>query len=249
MAKRAVKNKEIRSIIEKQAERDLIARKDFTQEDTWRIFRIMAEFVDGFEVLSQVGDAVSIFGSSRTKAGTEYYKQAEEIAYLLAKEGYAIITGSGPGLMEAANKGARRAGGKSVGLNIQIPLEQKANDYVDVLVDFKYFFVRKVMFVKYAMAFVILPGGYGTLDEFTEALNLIQTRRIPRFPVVLYNSGYWKGMVDWLGSTVVKSGHICAEEMEIFTIADTPQEVVAAIKKFYAKSRNETKLKNCKRSS
>ncbi len=132
-------------------------------------------------------------------------------------------------------------------MNIQIPLEQKANDYVDVLVDFKYFFVRKVMFVKYAMAFVILPGGYGTLDEFTEALNLIQTHRIARFPVVLYNSQYWKGMVDWIGSTVVKAGHVCEEEMEIFTIADTPQEVVAAIRKFYKKPENEKRLKAFKR--
>jgi hypothetical protein len=235
MAKSTVRNKAVRKLIEKKNRNDIIQRTDFTQEDTWRIFRIMAEFVDGFEVLSAVGDAVSIFGSSRTKPGTEYYRQAEEIAYLLAKDGYAVITGSGPGLMEAANKGARRAGGKSVGLNIEIPMEQKANEFVDVLVDFKYFFVRKVMFVKYAMAFVILPGGYGTLDELTEALNLIQTRRIQRFPVVLFNSAYWKGLIDWLGATVVKAGHLNEDEMEIFTVADTPQEVAEAIRKFYGK--------------
>lgn len=211
-------------------------KDDFTQEETWRIFRIMSEFVDGFEVLSQVGKAVSIFGSSRTKAGTRYYKLGEEIAYLLVKEGYAVITGSGPGLMEAANKGARRAKGKSIGLNIQIPSQQKPNKYVDLLMDFRYFFVRKVMFVKYAKAFVILPGGYGTLDEFTEAINLIQTERIPKFPVVLFDSKYWGGMIDWLKDTVVKHGCVSRNELGIFTVVDEPKEVVAAIRKFYEKA-------------
>jgi uncharacterized protein (TIGR00730 family) len=205
----------------------------FTQEDPWRVFRIMSEFVDGFEVLSQVGEAVSIFGSSRTKPATRYYKLAEEIAYLLAKEGYAIITGSGPGLMEAANKGARRAKGKSIGLNIQIPIEQKPNKYVDTLLDFRYFFVRKVMFVKYAKAFVILPGGYGTLDEFYEAINLIQTLRIDKFPVVLVGKKYWQGMLSWLRNTVLKEGNISPEDLDIFTVVDRPQDVVNAIKKFY----------------
>jgi len=208
-------------------------KEDFTQEETWRIFRIMSEFVDGFEVLSEVGKAVSIFGSSRSKPNSKYYKLAEEIAFLLAKEGYAIITGSGPGLMEAANKGTIKAGGKSIGLNIQIPSQQKPNKYVELLLDFRYFFVRKVMFVKYAKAFVILPGGYGTLDEFTEALNLIQTERIPKFPVVLFGSEYWKGMLDWLGDTVVKNGCIIKDELKIFTVVDTPREVVSVIKKFY----------------
>lgn len=208
-------------------------KDDFTREDTWRVFRIMSEFVEGFEVLNEVGKAVSIFGSSRTKPGTKYYKLGEEIAYLLAKEGYAIITGSGPGLMEAANKGAKRAKGKSIGLNIQIPSEQKSNKYVDMLLDFRYFFVRKVMFVKYAKAFVILPGGYGTLDEFTEAINLIQTERIPKFPVVLFNSEYWKGMLDWLKDKVLRNGCISKEDLDIFTVVDSPQEVVSAIEKFY----------------
>jgi len=212
-----------------------IIRDDFTQEETWRIFRIMSEFVDGFEVLSEVGQAVSMFGSSRSKANARYYKLAEETAYLLAKAGYAIITGSGPGLMEAANKGAKRAKGKSIGLNIQIPSQQKPNKYVDLLLDFRYFFVRKVMFVKYAKAFVILPGGYGTLDEFTEAINLIQTERIPKFPVVLLGREYWKGMLDWLGDTVVKNRCITKEELKIFTVVDTPKEVVSVIKKFYEK--------------
>jgi len=213
-----------------------ILKEDFTREDTWRIFRIMSEFVEGFEVLSQVGEAVSIFGSSRSKPSSKYYKSGEEIAYLLAKEGYAIITGSGPGLMEAANRGTRRAGGKSIGLNIQIPSQQKPNKYVDLLLDFRYFFVRKVMFVKYAKAFVILPGGYGTLDEFTEALNLIQTERIAKFPVVLFGRDYWEGMLDWLRDKVVKNGCISKDELKLFTIVSTPKEVVSAIKMFYEKA-------------
>ncbi len=211
-------------------------RENFAQEETWRIFRIMSEFVEGFEMLSKVEKAVSLFGSSRTNPHSEYYKLAEEIAYLLAKEGYAIITGSGPGLMEAANKGTRRAKGLSIGLNIQIPAEQKPNQYVDLVLDFRYFFVRKVMFVKYAKAFVILPGGYGTLDELTEALNLIQTERIPKFPVILCNREYWKGMLDWLKETVLKKGHISQEDLDIFKVVDEPKEVVGAIRKFYGKT-------------
>ena len=213
-----------------------IIKDDFTKEDTWRIFRIMSEFVDGFEVLSQVGKAVSIFGSSRLKPENKYYKAAEETAYLLAKAGFAIITGSGPAIMEAANKGASRAGGKSIGLNIHIPSEQKPNKYVGTLLDFRYFFVRKVMFVKYAKAFVIMPGGFGTLDEFFEAVNLIQTARIPEFPVVLFGSEYWTRMLDWLRSTVLKIGNISKEDLDIFTVVDKPQDVVNVIKKFYAKT-------------
>ncbi len=216
--------------------KDKIVRNDFTSEDTWRVFRIMSEFVEGFEVLSQAGEAVSIFGSSRTKPTSKYYKLAEEVAYHLSKEGFAVITGSGPGLMEAANKGAKDAGGKSIGLNIQIPSEQKANKYVDTLLDFRYFFVRKVMFVKYAKAFVILPGGFGTLDEFFEAINLIQTERIQKFPVVLFGKEYWEGLLEWLKETVLENGNISKEDLEIFTVVDRPKEVVTAIKKFYAKS-------------
>jgi len=213
-----------------------LGKDDFTKEDTWRIFRIMSEFVDGFEVLSKLGKAVSIFGSSRTKPANKYYKLAEQTSYLLAKEGYAVITGSGPGMMEAANKGARRAGGISIGLNIQIPSEQRPNTYVDVPLEFRYFFVRKVMFVKYAKAFVIMPGGYGTLDEFTEAINLIQTSRIPVFPVVLVGKEYWKGMIDWLKDTVLKQGNISKDDLDIFSVVDTPEEVIKVIKKFYAKA-------------
>lgn len=206
---------------------------DFTQEDTWRIFRIMSEFVDGFETLSKAGKAVSMFGSSRFGPSNKYYKMAEETAYLLAKEGYAVITGSGPAIMEAANRGAKRGGGLSIGLNIQIPMEQEPNKYVDILLDFRYFFVRKVMFVKYAKAFIIMPGGYGTLDEFTEAINLIQTERIQKFPVILMGNDYWKGMVNWLKTTVLKSSAISRRDLDLFTVVDTPREAVKAIKKFY----------------
>lgn len=209
---------------------------DFAKEDTWRIFRIMSEFVEGFEILSRIGDAVSIFGSSRTKKSNKYYRLAEEVAYLLAKEGYAIITGSGPAIMEAANKGAQRAKGESVGLNIQMPVEQKPNKYVDTPLDFRYFFVRKVMFVKYAKAFVIMPGGYGTLDEFYEAINLIQTKKIPRFPVILFGREYWRGLLGWLRDTVLKNGNISPEDLKLFTVTDEPKEVVRIVKRFYEKT-------------
>jgi len=212
-------------------------RHDFTTEDPWRMFRIISEFTDGFEVLSGVGKAVSIFGSARLAPGSKYYKLTEEIAYLLAKEKYAIITGSGPGLMEAANKGARRAKGHSIGLNIEIPTEQRSNPYVDTLLSFHYFFVRKVMFVKYAKAFVIMPGGYGTLDEFFEAINLIQTIRIPRFPVVVFGSDYWNGMFGWLKATVMKEGCISKSNLDIFAVADKPEDVVKIIRRFYAKNK------------
>lgn len=210
-------------------------KDDFTKEDTWRMFRIMSEFVDGFEVLSQIGKAVSIFGSSRSPDSNKYYKLAEETAYLLSKAGYAIITGGGPGIMEAGNKGARRAKGRSIGLNIQIPAAQKPNPYIDTLLDFHYFFVRKVMFVKYAKAFVIMPGGYGTLDEFFEAINLIQTERIPRFPVIVFGSQYWQGIIDWLKNKVLPEGNISKEDLDLFKVVDKPKEVVQIIKKFYKK--------------
>jgi len=209
---------------------------DFTREDTWRIFRIMSEFVDGFESLSRVGRAVSLFGSARTKDNAKFYKLAEEVAYYVARAGYAVITGSGPGTMEAANKGAQRGGGESIGLNIQLPCEQRPNKYVDTVLAFRYFFVRKVMFVKYAKAFIILPGGYGTLDEFFEAITLIQTHRIFKFPVILVGSEYWKGLLGWLKDTVHKHGNVSKEDLDIFIIIDKPQDVAAAIKKFYAKA-------------
>ncbi len=222
-------------------------KEDFTQEDPWRVFRIMAEFVDGFEVLSEIGKGVSIFGSSRLPPGHKYYKLAEETAYLIAKAGFAIITGCGPALMEAANKGARRAGGRSIGLNIHIPMDQKPNKYVDTVLDFRYFFVRKVMFVKYAKAFVIMPGGFGTLDEFFEAINLIQTERIASFPVILFGKKYWSGLVDWLNQTVVKIGNVSRQEMNIFTLVDTPKEALSAIEKFYERSGRRKSVRRKKR--
>jgi uncharacterized protein (TIGR00730 family) len=204
---------------------------DLTVKDTWRMFRILAEFVDGFEALSQVYPAVSIFGSARAKPGEPNYEQAVEIARLLVKNGFNVISGGGPGIMEAANKGAAEAGGKSVGLNIQLPYEQKPNPYANIRMSFRYFFVRKVMFVKYAVAYVILPGGFGTLDEFSEAITLIQTHRIKPFPVILVNRNYWKGLLDWMSKVVCAECLISPEEMDIIQVIDEPEEVVRAIKK------------------
>jgi hypothetical protein len=210
-------------------------KSDFTTEETWRIFRIMAEFIDGFELMSKVGRAVAIFGSSRIRSNDKYYKIAEKIAYSLAKEGYAIITGAGPATMEAANKGAKEAKGRSVGLNIEIPSKQKPNKYIDTLLEFRYFFVRKVMFVKYAKAFIILPGGFGTLDEFFESITLIQTGRISKFPIILIGSDYWNGLMAWLTKTVLKTKRISDSDLTIFKIVDKPEEAVSEIKRFYKK--------------
>jgi uncharacterized protein (TIGR00730 family) len=211
-----------------------ILNNDFTHEETWRVFRIMAEFIEGFEEMSKVDKAVSVFGSSKIKPHDKYYKIAEQTAYLLAKEGYAIITGAGPATMEAANKGASRAKGHSIGLNIQLPTEQKPNKYIDTLLEFRYFFIRKVLFVKYAKAFVILPGGFGTLDEFFESVTLVQTKRIEKFPIVLIGSEYWKDMLGWIKGVVLKTGRISQSDLDIFKVVDKPEEVVSAIKKFYS---------------
>ena len=209
--------------------------EDFKSADTWRVFRIMAEFIEGFEILSGVGKAVSIFGSSRVKPNDKYYKMAEELAGMLVKEGYAIISGGGPGIMEAANKGAFKAGGKSVGLNIEIPREQKPNKFVKTLLNFRYFFCRKVMFVKYASAYVVFPGGYGTMDEFFEALTLIQTKRIKSFPVILVGAEYWRELVEWINGELIRRKYISKKDTNIFHVADTSQEVVEVIKNFYKK--------------
>ncbi|MCE5262019.1 MAG: TIGR00730 family Rossman fold protein [Deltaproteobacteria bacterium] len=203
-----------------------------TIEESWRIFRIMAEFVDAIETLSGVKNAVSIFGSARTKPGDPDYAKAELLARLLAEKGFAVITGGGPGIMEAANKGAAQAGGKSVGMNIRLPFEQKPNPYANLSIDYKYFFIRKVMFVKYAMAYVILPGGFGTMDELFEALTLIQTRRIKPFPVILMGSDYWKGLFDWLRKTMLRDGMISPEDLERFMIVDDPCDAVRHIQKY-----------------
>ncbi len=218
-----------------------ILKKDWNEiktNDTWQIFRIMSEFVEGFETMSKLGPAVSVFGSARAKPGTKHYEAAREIAKRLAKEGYGIITGGGPGIMEAANLGAKEAGGNSIGLNIELPFEQHANPYIDKdkLLDFRYFFVRKVMFVKYAQAFIALPGGFGTLDELFEALTLIQTGKVEKFPIVLFDSAFWNGLVDWLKSVVYeKHGYISKEDLELFTVTDDVDEVVRIIKEFYEK--------------
>jgi uncharacterized protein (TIGR00730 family) len=211
----------------------MLVKKDFTSEDTWRIFRIMAEFVEGFELLSHVGPAVSIFGSARVRPGDSDYENAVEIAKGLVKAGFSVITGGGPGVMEAGNKGAADAKGESIGLNIQLPMEQHANPYATKEMNFHYFFVRKVMFVKYADAFIIMPGGFGTLDEFFESITLIQTKKIAHFPIILFDSKYWGPLVDWLKNTVQAQGKITKEDLELFKMVDSPKEVVHEIKKFY----------------
>jgi len=201
-------------------------------EESWRIFRIMAEFVEAIETLSQVKNAVSIFGSARTAPDDPYYQKAELLARLLAQKGFSVITGGGPGIMEAANKGAAEAGGRSVGMNIRLPFEQKPNPYANINIDYKYFFTRKVMFVKYAMAYVVLPGGFGTLDELFEALTLIQTKRIKSFPVILMGSEYWKGLFDWLRKTMLHGNKISPADLELFQIIDDPEEAVKHIQKY-----------------
>lgn len=202
-----------------------------TVRDSWRLFHIMAEFVEGFEYLAECQPAVSFFGSTRVKPEDEVYQKAEKIAQMLVKNGFSVITGGGPGVMEAANKGAAEAGGKSVGLNIELPLEQKPNPYANITLRFRYFFVRKVMFVKYAVAYVILPGGFGTMDELFEAITLIQTHKIKPFPVILVGSEYWKGLGDWLRKVVLQRGLISPSDFEIFQMIDDPEEIVRTIKK------------------
>src|SRR5215471_15990901 len=197
--------------------------------DSWRIFRILAEFVEGFETMADLGPAVTIFGSARTKPGDRYYKEAEETSRLLAKAGFAVITGGGPGIMEAGNKGAFEAGGKSVGLNITLPQEQEANRYQTLSLDFHYFYARKVMFVKFASAFVCFPGGYGTLDEFFETITLIQTLKIEPFPIILYGSDYWSGLVAWMKKELLGGRFIDPEDIDIFRVVDSPEEAVRVI--------------------
>jgi uncharacterized protein (TIGR00730 family) len=201
----------------------------FGDNDTWRIFRIMAEFVDGFETLAGVGPAVSVFGSARTKPGDFYYTKAQNLGKLLAENGFAVITGGGPGIMEGANRGAKDAGGMSVGLNIILPHEQRANPHVTIQMDFHYFFARKMMFVKYANALVAFPGGFGTMDEFFEALTLIQTDKVVHFPVYLFGSQYWKGLIDWLKSSMLPEGCISPSDLDIFTISDDEDEIARDI--------------------
>lgn len=203
-----------------------------TVHDSWRLFKILAEFVDGFETLGDLYPAVSIFGSARVKPGDATYEKAVEIACKLAQSGFHIITGGGPGIMEAANKGAREGGGKSVGLQIRLPLEQQANPFANIRLEFQYFFVRKVMFVKYAQAYIGMPGGFGTLDEIYEALTLIQTKRIKPFPVILVGKDYWEGMMEWVRSVLLARGYISPEDLDLVNILDDPDEVVRTIKRY-----------------
>ena len=207
-------------------------------KDSWQIFKIMAEFVEAFEKLGKIGPCVSIFGSARTKPDNQYYILAEEIAFKLTQKGYGVITGGGPGIMEAANKGANKGGGMSVGLNIELPHEQYSNPYIDVdkLISFDYFFVRKVMFMKYAQGFIVLPGGFGTLDELFEALTLIQTRKVAAFPVILVGKKYWGGLIEWIKSSLLEQEKNISEiDLELVILVDTADEAVMNIEKFYSK--------------
>jgi uncharacterized protein (TIGR00730 family) len=200
--------------------------------ESWRVFRIMAEFVEGIETLSDVNNAVTIFGSARVKPDDIYYQKTENLTKLLVQNGFSVITGGGGGIMEAANKGASEAGGKSVGMNIQLPFEQKPNPYANINIHYKYFFIRKVMFVKYAVAYVILPGGFGTMDELFEALTLIQTKKIKSFPLILMGSDYWRGLLDWLKKNMLQEGKISPADLDLIQVVDEPEEVVKLIKKY-----------------
>jgi uncharacterized protein (TIGR00730 family) len=211
--------------------------QEIKAQDTWQIFKIMAEFVEGFEKMSRIGPCVSIFGSARTVVDSKYYLLAEEIAHKLTLEGYGIITGGGPGIMEAANKGAQKSNGKSVGLNIKLPFEQAPNPFIDYdkSITFDYFFVRKLMFIKYAQGFVVLPGGFGTMDELFESLTLIQTRKIGRFPIILVGKSYWSGLLSWIKEVLVTEKYINPEDLNLFSIVDSAEEAVNAIDSFYSK--------------
>ena len=204
---------------------------DWLHTDPWRVLRIQSEFVEGFGALAELGPAISVFGSARTPRGTPEYKAAEQIGRALASAGYGVITGGGPGTMEAANKGACEAGGVSVGLGIELPFEQGLNEYVDIGINFRYFFVRKTMFVKYSQGFVVLPGGFGTLDELFEALTLVQTRKVTRFPIVLFGNGYWKGLLDWLRASVVGEGKAAVHDLDLIRLTDDVDEVVSLVSK------------------
>lgn len=205
--------------------------------DSWSVFKIMAEFVEGFEKLARIGPCVAIFGSARSKPDNKYYRLAEEIAYLLTKKGFGIITGGGPGIMEAGNKGAHFAGGKSVGVNIELPFEQYPNQFIDPdkYLEFDYFFVRKVMFMRYSQGYIVLPGGFGTLDELFEAITLIQTQKLVKFPVVMVGKSYWEGLINWIKQRMLEEQNISEEDLNIFQLVDTAEEAVNVIEAFYEK--------------
>ncbi|MBX2941117.1 MAG: TIGR00730 family Rossman fold protein [Cyclobacteriaceae bacterium] len=235
-----MEREKVPSMEEEHKIRKAFKDKDWTEiksSDSWVIFKVMSEFVQGFEKLSKIGPCVTIFGSARTQPEHPYYKMAEDIAFKLVHHGYGVITGGGPGIMEAGNKGAHRAGGKSVGLNIFLPHEQKGNIYIDPekLISFDYFFVRKVMFVKYSQGYIVMPGGFGTLDELTEAITLIQTQKIGRFPIVLVGKEFWGGVLDWFRNTLVNEKMIDIEDFDLINLVDTPEEAVKVIDDFYSK--------------
>lgn len=206
--------------------------EDFKSTDTWRVFRIQSELVEGFETLHGIGPAVSIFGSSRLPEESFYYQEAFKVARLLSQAGFSIITGGGPGIMEAANKGAKNGRGKSIGLNIEIPHEQRPNKYLDISLNFRYFFVRKLMFIKYSIGFIIFPGGFGTLDELFEALTLVQTGKIISFPIILYGSDYWKGLIEWLKNSPQSLGALSIDDLKYFEIIDNPEAVCSYLKNY-----------------
>ena len=215
-------------------------QKDWNEiksSDSWQIFKIMSEFVEGFEKLGAIGPCVSIFGSARTNPETKYFKLAEEIAFMLTKRGYGVITGGGPGIMEAANMGAMRGKGRSVGVNIDLPFEQSPNLFIDhdKLITFKHFFIRKVMFMKYAQGFIVLPGGFGTFDELFEAMTLIQTEKIGKFPIVLAGSAYWGGLIEWIKNVMLQEENISERDLDLFIVVDSATEAVDHIDKFYTK--------------
>jgi uncharacterized protein (TIGR00730 family) len=245
MSIKASKKKPVSQLTPQELEEEHRIRKAFKEKDwaeikssdSWVIFKVMSEFVEGFEKLAKIGPCVTIFGSARIKPEHPYYKMAEEIAYELVQDGYGVVTGGGPGIMEAGNKGARRGKGKSVGLNIYLPHEQKGNLYIDAdkLITFDYFFVRKVMFMKDSQGFIVMPGGFGTLDELSEALTLIQTKKIGRFPIVMVGKKFWGGMMDWIRKTLVVDGMIHEDDLELINLVDTPKEAVKVINEFYSK--------------
>ena len=216
---------------------------DFKTQDIWMVFKIMGEFVEGFEHLKNIGPAVSVFGSARLKKNSRYYKLAAKVSEALSKEGFSIITGGGPGIMEASNKGARKGKGKSIGLNIEIPQEQVPNKYANVSMNFDYFFARKVMFVKYSFGYVIFPGGFGTMDEAFEALTLIQTGKISRFPVILVGKKYWSGLLRWIKTVMIKERTISSKDLNLLYLTDDPKEVVKIISNFYRENNFKEEFK------
>jgi uncharacterized protein (TIGR00730 family) len=220
--------------------------EDLKKSETWRVFRIQSELVEGFETLYNIGPAVSVFGSARFKEDSYYYQQAVDLCRMLSEAGFSIITGGGPGIMEAANKGAKMGKGKSIGLNIEIPTEQRSNNYLDINLSFRYFFIRKLMFIKYAIAFIIFPGGFGTIDELFEAMTLAQTRKIGDFPIILFGKEYWQGLIKWMKNTPVSSGALSREDFAFFQLVDKPIEACKLLREYYQFFGGPLQIDECK---